>query len=114
MQVELDLPAHAASWKGQYDFAWCSNKPGEPGTPGGGLPNPSLPSTFKTLSDLYGELAPLLSTGDVPSRVHLGGDEVERNCWTDDKNVQTWADAHGYRNDLQAWDCGYTNRTICR
>jgi hypothetical protein len=42
---------------------------------------------------------------------HLGGDEVERNCWTNDPAVQKWADAHGYRNDLGAWDCG--NRSIC-
>eukprot|EP00038_Savillea_parva_P015604 m.14497 g.14497 ORF g.14497 m.14497 type:complete len:597 (+) comp3158_c0_seq1:123-1913(+) len=112
IQVELDLPAHAASWRGQYDFAWCATTPNTPGkpSPGGGLPNPALPSTFSTLSDLYGELAPLLNTGTAPS-VHLGGDEVERNCWTDDSTVAAWAAAHGYRNDLQAWDCG--NRTVC-
>ena len=46
-------------------------------------------------------------------RVHLGGDEVERNCWTDDPALTTWAGRYGYRNDLQAWDCGVGNRSIC-
>ena len=170
IQVELDLPAHSASWKGAYDFAWCSQKAGQPAQPSAsthssGLPNPTLASTFSLLADLYGELVPLLSAGEIKGRVvserfvclpvrshcvyiygcfvvgscyhvtpcnvlhmsclasiltqgnavvmyqHLGGDEVERNCWTNDPAVQKWADAHGYRNDLGAWDCG--NRSIC-
>ena len=27
--------------------------------------------------------------------------------------LQSWADASGFKNDLQAWDCGRGNRTIC-
>ena len=27
--------------------------------------------------------------------------------------MQSWAEAHGLNNDLQAWDCGRGNRTIC-
>lgn len=76
IQLELDLPAHAASWRGDYDFAWCSNKPNTPAVPGGGLPNPTLESTFTTLGDLYKELAPLVQSGSVAGRIHLGGDEV--------------------------------------
>jgi hypothetical protein len=76
VQVELDLPAHASSWRGQYDFAWCPKAPGTPGVPGGGMPNAKLNSTYTTLGDLYTELAPLLTAGGAAPRVHLGGDEV--------------------------------------
>jgi hypothetical protein len=79
VQVELDLPAHSSSWRGQYDFAWCAPEPNTPGVPGGGMPNAMLSSTYKTLGDLYGELAPLLATstdGADNLIIHLGGDEV--------------------------------------
>lgn len=38
---------------------------------------------------------------------------MERHCWTDDPKVQTWAESQGLKNDLQAWDCGRGNRTVC-
>eukprot|EP01043_Picozoa_sp_COSAG02_P066961 COSAG02_NODE_10594_length_1904_cov_2.221053_2_plen_380_part_00 len=88
IQLELDLPAHAASWKGQYNFAWCSTKLGTPSVPGSGLPNPTLSSTFSTLHDLY--TAPCICPGRNARDWRNVGWHLVCNWWMDVRVVLYW------------------------
>jgi len=99
LQVELDMPAHAGSWRGEPEILICKGNAGQ------GLVNPMNPHTFTVLSDVYGELADLVDS----VRVHLGGDEVERSCWQNSPAVVAWAASMDLQVD--AWDC--PGRTVC-
>jgi len=99
IQVELDLPGHASSWKGEPEMLICNDKPGS------GLINPIPDHTFQVLQDLYGEFVNLFDSAII----HLGGDEVDRSCWENSPQIVNWADQNGLQ--VAGWDC--SNKTIC-
>ncbi|KAL9915177.1 probable beta-hexosaminidase fdl [Glossina fuscipes] len=85
--TEIDAPAHAGNgwdWgpkKGLGDLSLCINQ--QPwtkfcGQPPCGQLNPKNNNTFLVLQKLYEELLDATETTDY---FHLGGDEVNMNCW---------------------------------
>lgn len=87
--IEVDTPAHAGNgwtWgpdEGFGDLAVCVNERpwsvycGEP--PCGQL-NPENPHVYDVLETLYGDLIDLGTDEEI---FHLGGDEVNLECWSD-------------------------------
>lgn len=85
--TEIDAPAHAGNgwqWgpeKGLGDLSLCINQ--QPwkaycGEPSCGQLNPKNNNTYEILEALYEELINLTQTTDY---FHLGGDEVNLDCW---------------------------------
>jgi hexosaminidase len=81
---EVDSPGHAASW--------CA------GTPGACVacrnPSPSAPSALDPSSNqtlpLVGALLAALRATFPDRFVHLGGDEIDLNCWLADPALAAW------------------------
>lgn len=87
IHTELDVPAHSGngwqwgSLKGLGDLSLCVNQ--QPwmsycGEPSCGQMNPKNNNTYNILESLYEELLNLTKTTDY---FHLGGDEVNFDCW---------------------------------
>lgn len=85
--MEIDAPAHAGNgwnWgpkKGVGELALCINEmPWRNfcGQPPCGQLNPFNPNVFKVLGDLYKDILDLTQENEL---FHLGGDEVNLNCW---------------------------------
>ncbi|XP_043287716.1 probable beta-hexosaminidase fdl isoform X2 [Venturia canescens] len=91
--VEIDSPAHAgAGWQwgtehGFGDLALCVDQ--EPwssycGEPNCGQLNPINEHSYRILEGLYRELLDLTGVRDI---IHLGGDEVNLDCWAQYGNI---------------------------
>ncbi|KAJ9601528.1 hypothetical protein L9F63_000271, partial [Diploptera punctata] len=85
--IEIDAPAHAGNgWQwgerhGMGNLSVCVNK--QPwnsycGEPPCGQLNPDNPHMYQVLGKLYQDLVELTNMTDM---FHLGGDEVDLNCW---------------------------------
>lgn len=85
--VEIDAPAHAGNgWQwgeshGLGNLSVCINQ--QPwksycGEPPCGQLNPDNPHMYQVLGKLYQDLVELTNVTDI---FHLGGDEVDLNCW---------------------------------
>ncbi|XP_034946655.1 probable beta-hexosaminidase fdl [Chelonus insularis] len=111
--MEIDSPAHAgAGWQwgpefGFGDLALCVDQ--EPwssycGEPNCGQLNPINKHTYKILETLYKELLDLTEVRDI---VHLGGDEVNLECWAQYSNItaamqmQNLTDLHSMWADFE-------------
>lgn len=102
--LEIDTPAHSGNgWTwgpeaGLGDLAVCVNERpwnlycGEP--PCGQL-NPDNPNVYKILEDLYRELLDLSGEREI---FHIGGDEVNLECWAQHlqkvNTLQNYTDLH--------------------
>lgn len=90
VMVEFDTPGHAASW--------CSGYPEV--CPSTSCPMPLRPdtnATFALLRDLLQD-----ATGGSRSYglffenlIHLGGDEVDTTCWSQNPEISAWMQAQG-------------------
>eukprot|EP00532_Pseudo-nitzschia_australis_P001283 CAMPEP_0168197980 /NCGR_PEP_ID=MMETSP0139_2-20121125/21496_1 /TAXON_ID=44445 /ORGANISM="Pseudo-nitzschia australis, Strain 10249 10 AB" /LENGTH=327 /DNA_ID=CAMNT_0008122573 /DNA_START=17 /DNA_END=1001 /DNA_ORIENTATION=+ len=85
---EIDMPGHTESVAKSHPevMSHCPN----PSSP----INPTVPETFDLIEAIYKDL------NDVfPDEfVHVGGDEVEFNCWLKDPSIFDWMKAHGMGN----------------
>eukprot|EP00935_MAST-01C_sp_MAST-1C-sp1_P001425 g1425.t1 len=81
VQVETDMPAHAASWRGENGFI-ANNS---------GLPDPSKARTYTVIEDVIRELREL----GVSTTHHIGGDEFIATGWERDRDVMQWAKSQG-------------------
>ena len=66
VQVETDMPAHAASWRGENGFI-ANNS---------GLPDPSKARTYTVIEDVIRELREL----GVSTTHHIGGTNSSRRA----------------------------------
>ena len=85
VMMEFDIPGHAASW--------CVGYPEVCPSPDCPTPlDPSSPATFDVMERLFTELTGAQSgKGLLPETLfHLGGDEVNRSCWTQVEHVSQW------------------------
>ena len=85
IMIELDMPGHAASWCVGYPELCPSPTCQQP-------LDPSNERTFTVIEQLLTEL-----TAVAPySLLHVGGDEVDAQCWTDTPHVSQWMAARNY------------------
>lgn len=100
VMVEFDMPGHAASWCSGYPEVCPSSSCTQP-------LNVASNKTFELIEDLLMEM-----TGGVPSKpgkpapglfkdnfIHLGGDEVNTDCWTKTPSVAKWLQDQGMTAD---------------
>lgn len=97
--VEFDMPGHASSWCVGYPEI-C---------PSSACPSPlnvASNATFDLIRDVLHECtggkssAPLLPSGLFPDNmIHLGGDEVNTQCWTETPAVAKWLSDRGMSAD---------------
>lgn len=79
---ELDVPGHAESWGRGYPQLWPSDN----------CTMPLDPSSNFTFDVIRGVLSDFKEV--FPFRfVHLGGDEVDTNCWTAVPHIGEWLEA---------------------
>jgi len=82
---EFDIPGHAASW--------CVGYPPLCPSPNCTMPlDPSSPLTWEVISGVLSEVTGGVQFGGLfpDNFVHLGGDEVNTDCWTDTPHVAKW------------------------
>ncbi|KAK4883774.1 hypothetical protein RN001_000045 [Aquatica leii] len=101
--IEIDTPAHAGNgwnWgpsEGLGELAVCVNE--QPwsaycGEPPCGQLNPINPNTYDVLEKLYKDIIELTKEDEI---FHLGGDEVNLECWS---RKLKWNNDTGYYSDL--------------
>eukprot|EP01084_Bolivina_argentea_P153862 268263_1 len=82
---EFEMPCHANSW--------CKGYPEICPSPSGQSPmNPATNGTWDLLTAVIGEAAKLFTD----DHIHLGGDEVNTNCWSKTPSIETWMQQQGY------------------
>ncbi|XP_014489221.1 PREDICTED: probable beta-hexosaminidase fdl [Dinoponera quadriceps] len=107
--VEIDSPAHAgAGWQwgvehGFGELALCVDQ--QPwasycGEPNCGQLNPINEHSYRILEGLYRELLDLTEVRDV---VHLGGDEVNLDCWAQYGNITLAMQAQNMTDYHELW-----------
>lgn len=100
---EFDVPGHAASWcKGYPEVCPSDPKCTQP-------LNVAHNGTFQLIDDIVSECVD--GGGDdsddkplfLDKFFHLGGDEVNTQCWKQDEEISTWMKNQNYTNPDQAY-----------
>lgn len=81
--AELDVPGHAASWGKGYPMLWPSANCKEP-------LDVSNEFTFQVIEGILSDFSKVFKY----KFVHLGGDEVDTDCWTATRRVSKWLQNH--------------------
>ena len=108
VMVEFDVPGHSTSWCANYPEVCTSCAPKKGAT----LPlNPAVNATFEMMESLLAEMTggsastPGSPHGLFPGNmIHLGGDEVDADCFNRDPTIAAWmaksglnaSEAYGY------------------
>lgn len=99
VMVEFDMPGHAASWCAGYPEICPSSTCLQP-------LNVATNKTFDLISGLLAEMtgakasAPGQPSGLFPDNlIHLGGDEVNTDCWSSTPSIAQWLKARGLTPD---------------
>ena len=103
---ELDMPAHAASWgHGLPEIVVhcparvAADREGlEHGVNKAAL-NPLNDKTYTAIEAIIGELASIFPDAFL----HLGGDEVDGECWRSDDTIAKWASKHAREHPSSEW-----------
>mmetsp|Transcript_50860 Transcript_50860/g.81029 ORF Transcript_50860/g.81029 Transcript_50860/m.81029 type:complete len:344 (+) Transcript_50860:1-1032(+) len=97
---EFDMPGHATSW--------CKGYPEICPSPSCQSPlNVAANATWQLLNGFIAEMAKLFPD----DHMHLGGDEVNTNCWTQTPSIVAWMQSMGFNSTqaLQYFDEGAIN-----
>lgn len=89
--VETDMPGHSISWGVGYPDLLTSC-PGIHSTP----MDPTQDATYSFLGDFLEEVAGTF----FDNYIHLGGDEVNQDCWKANANVTSWM----AKNNIKSYD----------
>ncbi len=94
VMVEIDTPGHAESWCKGYPEVCPSEECTMP-------LNPATNATFDLIEGLFKDLTGgSAGQGLFPETLmHLGGDEVNTDCWNSVDEVSSWMDKQGYDVD---------------
>ncbi|KDD76122.1 glycosyl hydrolase [Helicosporidium sp. ATCC 50920] len=98
---EFDVPGHAASWGKSHPeiLTQCCDARGEVTGVTGPL-DPSQPETFALLWKLLRKQVELFPD----PYVHVGGDEVDVQCWESSPRVRAWMETEGLNaTDIQPY-----------
>ncbi|KAF9972447.1 hypothetical protein BGZ73_004429 [Actinomortierella ambigua] len=97
---EFDTPGHTASWGRAFpNITVCLDaQPHQTyaAEPPAGQLDPLEPFTYKLLYTLIGEWA----TQFPDKQAHVGGDEVNFNCWKTNERIRDYIQHSGRRNEL--------------
>ncbi|KAM7231102.1 hypothetical protein CapIbe_017547 [Capra ibex] len=105
---EFDSPGHTASWgKGQKDILTPCYHASEPSGTFGPI-NPILNSTYSFLSKLFKEI----STVFPDEFIHLGGDEVDFNCWESNPAVLNFMMNKGFDRNFKKLQSFYMQMVL--
>jgi hexosaminidase len=94
VMVEFDMPGHAASW--------CAGYPDICPTPKCLQPlNPATNATFDLITSLLKEITGGQRGSGMffDDLLHLGGDEVNTDCWSNTSSIASWMKSQGYTAD---------------
>jgi len=94
VMVEFDMPGHAGSW--------CKGYPEVCPSPTCTQPlNPASPATFELITAMLGEVTGMKTLAGLfpETMIHLGGDEVNTNCWTKEPTIMAWLQARNLSTD---------------
>ncbi|XP_057597064.1 beta-hexosaminidase subunit beta isoform X2 [Hippopotamus amphibius kiboko] len=105
---EFDTPGHTQSWgKGQKDLLTpCYNRKEPSGT--FGPINPAWNTTYSFLSKLFKEI----STVFPDEFIHLGGDEVDFDCWESNPEIQDFMRNRGFGKNFKKLESFYMHMVL--
>ncbi|XWS75035.1 hypothetical protein CRYUN_Cryun01aG0050600 [Craigia yunnanensis] len=83
VMAEVDVPGHAESWRAGYPDLWLSSSCREP-------LDASKNFTFDLISGILSDIRKIFPF----ELFHLGGDEVNTDCWTSTPYVKQWYMPH--------------------
>jgi hexosaminidase len=85
MNIEFDLPAHARAWGKAYPFLTVAC-PGD---------RPLFDATNEKVYEFLKNFLTEMTTNLFPDvYLHLGGDEVQYDCWQNNTQVNQWMKQH--------------------
>ncbi|CAF1064636.1 unnamed protein product [Rotaria magnacalcarata] len=105
--VEFDSPGHTQSWGRVIDVLTHCYSGGKPNNEFGPM-DPSRNSTFSFLKEMFSEVANVFPD----HYVHLGGDEVDFDCWRSNPDVQAFMKQMGFGNDYSLLEQYYMQNVV--
>lgn len=88
---EFDLPGHSeVVGRSHPDLMSHCNSGGQVLTAFTGPLNPTIPQVYDFVENIYREVTTLFPDDFI----HIGGDEVNLDCWKHDVSIQKWAKEH--------------------